>query len=236
MINTNLASKLYKWSSVLLIVITILVVWDSCSKRVELSALRDLVGDYSAGKLNNGDDKFNQTINKQNQTIIEQEQLILSQKDAIALNLIEIERLKKIKSQVRIRTIIDIDTLFIPYIDIDTFYIDSPYCLFRERNFFISNEHYTFGGKTKKDGVFLDSIVFNNNFKVSIANKKLEADKRKLFKKAKPIVEVVFDNPYVKTKSVNNIIIENPKKWYQKNATWFSFGIVLGGVLGIIIK
>lgn len=229
-------SKLYKWSLVLLFIITILVVWDSCNKMVELSTLRDLVqntnGDGEGGKSKY--DKFNQTINKKNQTIIEQEQLILSQKDAIALNLIEIERLKKIKSQVRIRTIIDIDTLFIPYIDIDTFYIDSP---FQERNFFISNEYYTFGGKTKKEGVFLDSILFNNNFKVNIANKKLEADKRKLFKKAKPIVEVVFDNPYVQTKKLNNIIIENPKKWYQRNTTWFGVGIGLGGILGgIFIK
>lgn len=217
-------SSLLRLSLVLLLVAVILLVWDGCNKRVELSAFKNQIS-----KLDIQNQFFTQKINDKNQTIVEQEQVILSQKDAIALNLLEIDRLKKIKSQVRIKSIIDIDTIFIPYTDIDTIYYKDS-CDFIEKKFFVANDYYVFGGVTKKNGILLDSVSFNNNMKITIANKRMG-----LFKKSKPIVEVVYENPYVKTKQMNNVIIEDKKKWYQRNGTWFGVGIGLGLFGGLLI-
>lgn len=217
-------SSLLRLSLVLLLVAVILLVWDGCNKRVELSAFKNQIS-----KLDIQNQFFTQKINDKNQTIVEQEQVILSQKDAIALNLLEIDRLIKIKSQVRIKSIIDIDTIFIPYTDIDTIYYKDS-CDFIEKKFFVANDYYVFGGVTKKNGILLDSVSFNNNMKITIVNKRMG-----LFKKSKPIVEVVYENPYVKTKQMNNVIIEDKKKWYQRNGTWFGVGIGLGLFGGLLI-
>lgn len=59
-----------------------------------------------------GEQKFLTTINEKGETINEQEQLILSQKDAIAHNVLEIENLKKVQSQVIVKTNTIIDSVF----------------------------------------------------------------------------------------------------------------------------
>lgn len=219
--------NLLKLSLVVLIIAVILLVWDGCSKKAQLSAFqRDM------SKFDISTQKFTQKLNENNQTIVQQEQVILSQKDAIALNLLEIDRIKKIKSQVRIKSVIDIDSVFIPYIttEIDTMYINNP-CDFLEKKFALSNQYYSFSGITKKDGVLLDSVSFNNDMSITIANKKMG-----FLKKSKPIVEVVYKNPYIKTTKMNNVVIEENKKWYQKSGTWFGVGIGLGFFGGLLIK
>ena len=61
-------------------------------------------------KFKDGEQFFTQKINDNGEKIAEQDQIILSQKDAIANNLLVIEDLKKIKSQVTIKTITKIDS------------------------------------------------------------------------------------------------------------------------------
>lgn len=213
-----------KRSWVVLIIAIILLVWDGCTKKAQLSALRNEVSKFHTTKQN-----FIQKLNEKNEIIVQQEQVILSQNDAISLNLLEIDRLKKIKSQVRIKSIIHIDSVFIPYNDTDTMYINNP-CNFSQKNFSISNNYYSFSGKTKEDGVLLDSVSFNNDMSITIAHKSMG-----FFKKSKPIVEVVYKNPYIITTEMNNVIIQEQKKWYQKRGTWFGIGIGLGLFGGLLI-
>ena len=65
-----------------------------------------------------GEQVFIEKINVNGEKIIEQEQIILSQKDALAHNLLELEELKKVQSQVVIQTNTIIDSVFIPFDDI----------------------------------------------------------------------------------------------------------------------
>jgi K+ transporter len=217
--------NLLKLSWVVLIIAVILLVWDGCSKKAQLSALKEEMSKFDIST-----QKFTQKLNENNEKIVQQEQVILSQKDAIALNLLEIDRIRKIKSQVRIKSVIDIDSVFIPYTEIDTMYINNP-CNFLEKKFSLSNEYYSFSGTTKEDGVLLDSVSFNNDMSITIANKKMG-----FLKKSKPIVEVVYKNPYITTTKMNNVVVEEDKKWYQKGGTWFGVGIGLGFFGGLLIK
>jgi outer membrane lipoprotein-sorting protein len=64
--------NLLKLSFVVLIIAVILLVWDGCSKKAQLSAFqRDM------SKFDISTQKFTQKLNENNQTIVQQEQLIL---------------------------------------------------------------------------------------------------------------------------------------------------------------
>ena len=68
-------------------------------------------------KFKDGEQVFIEKLNEKGEKIAEQEQVILTQKDAIAHNLLEIDKLKEVNSQVKIRTITKIDSVFVPIID-----------------------------------------------------------------------------------------------------------------------
>jgi len=211
-------------SLVVLIVLVILLVWDGCSKKAQLSAFQDQIA-----KLELGEQQFVETINDRNERVATQEQVIMSQKMAIANNLLTIDGLKKLKSQVRIKSVIEIDSVFVPYTDIDTLLVKEP-CDFVSKHFGLTTKHYSFMGKTKVDGVLLDSVSFTNNMTITIGDKKMG-----FLRKSKPIVSVVNDNPFMATKSMSNIVIENDVKWYHKRGTWFVIGASLGFIGALFI-
>jgi hypothetical protein len=207
---------------VVLLIVAILLVWDSCEKSARLSAFHEQVSKFTLSE-----QKFITTIDEQGNQIAEQEQVILSQEDAIKHNLLEIDRMKHIKSQVRVVTKTKIDSILVPYTD--TLVVENP-CDFQSRNFSLVNPNYSIIGKTKIDGILIDSLSFDNSMSITIGDKR-----NGWFKKSTPIIKVDYDNPFVSTKSLNNVIIENPPKWYQKRGTWFGVGIGLGIVGGILI-
>jgi hypothetical protein len=207
-----------------LIIAVILLVWDGCSKKAQLSAFKK-----EMSKLTSSEQVFKETINEQGYKIAEQDQLILSQKDAINNNLLVIKDLKKVSSQVRIKTETRVDSIFVPFVKTDTIKINSEN--FVPQRFSLTNQHYSFDGVTKIDGILLDSVSFNGGLDVTIGYKK-----EGFFKKAKPIVAVDYDNPYINTTSLQNIVIKEDKKWYQKNGTWFGIGIGIGVIGTFLIK
>ena len=62
-------------------------------------------------------------------------------------------------------------------------------------------------------------MAFNNKMKITIGDKKTG-----WFKKSKPIVKIENSNPYMGTLDMKNVIIEEEKKFYQKNTFWFGLG------------
>ena len=97
-------------SLVVLLVALLLLVWKSCNDNRQLSAYKDQMTKFELGE-----QKFLTTINEKGEQINEQEQLILSQKDALAHKVLELENLKKVKSQVIVKTNTIIDSVFIPF-------------------------------------------------------------------------------------------------------------------------
>ena len=55
-------------------------------------------------------------------------------------------------------------------------------------------------------------------------------------KKSKPIVLVEYSNPYVRTTAMQNIIIKDDLKFYDKKGFWYGFGVVSGIGVGILIN
>ncbi len=217
---------------VLLLLCVCLLVCGYISSLAELSHFKKQVG-----KLEFDKQRYEETIAEDGKRIVEQEQLILSQKDAIALNILEIERLKKVKSQVVVNTITQVDSVFIPFTESDTILvalndtIDSTGTYLRVPTpFAVNTEWYGINGLVTGQGVNLDSLFFMNKQKITIGSKS-----QGLLKKPKPIVLIENENPYVQTTGMQNIVIENELKWYEKKALWFGVGVSVGVLVPILI-
>ena len=219
--NNKRKNLFMRLSVVVLTIIVILLVWDGCNQKARLSAYKKQIS-----KLTLSNQSFSERIDKSGKKIIEQDQLILSQKDAIKNNLLALNGMKKVQSQVRIQSIFKVDSIFVPYTD--TFIIEKTN--YKSFGFALNNDKYSIVGKTQEGGILLDSISFNNNLNVTIGNKS-----QGFFRASKPIVEIQYENPYVNTKSVQNIVVKNDIKWWDRKGTWLTLGLVGGLVGGIFI-
>jgi len=224
-------------SLVVLLVAVLLLVWRSCEQSAQLSAYKQQVK-----KFNLGDQVFIERTNKQGEKIIEQEQIILSQKDAIAHNLLEIDELKKVQSQVIIETITKVDSVYIPFdnswqnenqfdtiVLVDTIFKDN--IIYVPKSFSLTQDYYSVSGNILKNGVLIDSLRFPNELSLSIGMKS-----EGLFKKPKPVVIAKHSNPFVQTSSMQNVVIKNDLKWYDKKITWFAVGLLSGFTTGFILN
>ena len=222
--------KKYKRYSliVLLLVVMLLLVCSNYNSRAELSDFKKQMLKFELSE-----QKYLETIDENGIRIVEQEQIILSQEDAINNNLLEIDRLKKIKSQVVINTITQIDSVFVPFLvdSLSNDTISSNNYIIIPKRFALSREWYNISGKIQKTGLLIDTLSFNNELSLTIGNKS-----QGLFKKPKPIVLVEYSNPYVKTQSMQNIIIKNELKFYDKKSFWYGLGVGTGILIPALIK
>ena len=219
--NNNRKNLFMRLSVIVLTIIVILLVWDGCNQKARLSAYKKQIS-----KLTLSNQSFSEKIDKDGKKIVQQDQLILSQKDAIRNNLLALDGMKKVQSQVRIKSIFKVDSIFVPYTD--TFIIEKTN--YNSFGFALNNDKYSIVGKTKENGILLDSISFNNNLNVTIGNKS-----QGFFRASKPIVQIEYENPYVNTKSVQNIVVKNDIKWWDRKGTYLTLGLVGGLVGGIFI-
>ena len=213
---------------VLLLIVILLLVCGYYTSRAELSDFKKQILKFDLKE-----QKYIETIGENGERIVEQEQIILSQKDAISHNLLEIKRLKKIKSQVIVNTITQIDSVFVPFVmdstSNDTLTNDN-YIIIPKR-FALAEQWYRLNGSINKEGLLIDTLNFNNELTLTIGQKS-----QGLFKKSKPIVLVEYSNPYVNTTSMQNIIIKDDLRFYDKKSFWYGLGVVSGIGTAIIIN
>jgi hypothetical protein len=216
--------KIERISLVVLLIAVILLVWDGCSKNAQLAVFKD-----SVKKLNYSSQEFKETISKDKKRIAEQKQIILSQEDALDMRLLALNDMNSVESQVKVNTRTLIDSIFVPYEKIDTQFVNNP-CIFQERRLRLTDDYFSFYGVSKENGLLVDSLWFNNESTITIGNKS-----RGFFRKSEPIVKVEYTNPYVSTSSMQNVVIKNELKWYEKKGIWLSLGAVVGFAGGIYL-
>ena len=185
-------------------------------------------------KLKDGEQLFIEKLNEKGEKIAEQDQIILTQKDAIAHNLLEISNLKKIKSQVKIQTITKIDSIYIPVIDtVDRIVYDTTglALLKLPTKFGLESEWYSIFSTINKNGMLLDSLSLYNRQIITIGMRS-----NGIFKSPTPSVVVKNENPYVNINSMNNVVIKNNTRFYDKKGFWFGVGVGTGVLIPILIK
>ena len=209
-------SKVYRLSLVVLLLAIIFLVWDGCSKNAQLSAYRNKMNKFRLKE-----QVFEETIDKNGKRIANQEQIILSQKDALANDILMLNDFNQVQSQVQISTRTQIDSVFIPFevIKNDTQVVYQ--CV--DRKFQLVTKDYSIFGNSLKEGILLDSLYFDSKSTITIGYKSSG-----FLKKAQPVVEVRYDNPYMRTTAMQNVVIQEDLKWYDKKKSWFGIGLGLG--------
>ena len=212
------------------IVILLLLAWQLFSANEKLTDYKNQVV-----KFKDGEQVFVEKLNKNGYKIAEQEQVILTQRDAIAHNLIEIEDLKKIKSQVTVRTITKIDSVFIPIIDtVERIVFDTLGMAFLKlpTKFGIQDEWYSLYSTVNTNGMWIDSLSLYNRQTITLGMKS-----NGIFKAPTPSVLVKNENPYVNVSSLKNVVIKNDTRFYDKKSFWYGIGVGTGILIpALLIK
>tara|TARA_R110000824_G_scaffold83627_1_gene209272 strand:- start:288 stop:962 length:675 start_codon:yes stop_codon:yes gene_type:complete len=222
-------SKLKKYTLLICIFLLVFFVWQTFSANSKLLEYKNQVI-----KLKDGEQLFIEKLNDKGERIAEQDQVILSQKDAIAYNLLEIDNLKKIKSQVKITTITKIDSIYIPVLDtIERIVYDTTgmALLKLPTKFGLESEWYSIFSTINKNGMLLDSLSLYNRQIITLGMKS-----NGFLKAPTPSVVVKNENPYVSINSLNNVVIKNDTRFYDKKGFWYGFGVVTGVLVPVLIK
>ncbi len=166
---------------------------------------------------------FEEEINEKGQRIVSQEQIILSQKDAIEQGLLELDKLKKVQSQVNVVTETIIDTFVVSHTDTIVQYIEGDAFLKLPHTYNYYTEHLNFGAEISSQGLKVNNISILNTSTITIGYKN-----NGLFRKSTPIVELKNSNPYVQTNSVGNVVIKENKSLIENPKVWGGLGLFLG--------
>mgnify|MGYP005677900969 CR=1 FL=1 len=186
--------------------------------QVRLNSFKNQISKYSLdGQV------FNERLTKDSLKLAEQNQVLLSQKDAIKLGVLEIENLKKVKSQVRTITKLKIDSVFVEFHDTlllkDTIhpkgFLEVP------KRFKYSEKHFNFDGIILADKILVDSFKLQNEMKLTIANKR-----NGIFKKSTPVVQLENSNPYISTLDMKNVVIKKDKNIFERKIFWVGVGVL----------
>jgi len=218
----TIKKKAYRSLSIFILFLLAISMLDACERdKVNKNLLRNIES------LDITNQKFKTELNKNKEKITSQNQIILTQQQAIDNGLIEIKKLKKIKSKVRLVTNTKIDTVFIPY---NRVVIDSSSTEpIQFRNYFDYQEPkgwYSLSGYASQLGIGIDSLRVKNDYSIYIADKKLN-----IFGKSNPEVILLNKNPYTETIQMQNVVIKIYQPFYQKNVFWAGVGFVGGFLL-----
>jgi len=214
--------KVYRNLSIFILFLLVISMLDACEREKEN---QNLLRNIESLDITN--QKFKTELNKNKEKVTSQNQIILTQQQAIDNGLIEIKKLKKIKSKVRLVTNTKIDTVFIPY---NRVVVDSSSNKPIEfRNYFDYQEPkgwYSLSGYASELGVGIDSLRVKNDYSIYIADKKLN-----LFGKSNPEIILLNKNPYTETIQMQNVVIKVYTPFYKKNTFWAGVGFVGGFIL-----
>ena len=221
--------KLKQHTLTIILLLLAFFIWQTMSMNSKLQDYKNQVV-----KFKNGEQVFVEKLNNKGEKIAEQEQIILSQSDAIAHNLLEIETLKKINSQVQVQTITKIDSVFIPIIDTveRVIYDTTGLALLKlPTKFGLNNEWYSLYSTINTDGMFIDSLSLYNKQTITFGLKS-----NGFLKKPTPSLVVKNENPYVNINSMSNIVIKNDIRFYDKKGFWYGLGVGTGILIPALIS
>ena len=134
---------------------------------------------------------------------------ILTKDKAIQKQLKEIQQLKSLDTKISIVNHTQIDTLILELHD--TTIVTSNDTI-RYQRFTHSEKWFELAGKVEKKQLIIDSLKIKNQYTIEVGDEKVG-----LFKKEKRVY-VRNENPYTSTDDLKFFILEDKRKWYQKDA------------------
>ena len=183
----------------------------------EISGLND--------KLVKQDAELKTIVQKDSSKLYVMEQKLMSERNARVLAEDASKRFKNLSAVIKTKVEVRRDTVWVPFADSSLTYcndtIDIPIAY--------TDKWFYLGGSLRQGGLLLDSI----GFKPGYVNVFVGEQRRGLFKKPLPIVELQVENPYMHITSANNVIIKNRQKkpLLLSRTAMLVYGFVLGMVV-----
>lgn len=164
-------------------------------------------------------------MRKDSSRLYQMEQKLMSERHARILAEDASKRFKTLDAVVK--TTIDVrrDTIWVPFTDSSLTYcndtIDIPIAY--------ADKWFYLGGKVQHKGLMLDSI----GFKPGYVNVLVGEQRRGLFKKPLPVVELQIENPYMNITGANNVVVKDKRRkpLLLSRTAMLVYGFVLGMVL-----
>jgi len=155
-----------------------------------------------------GNENLKKTIDEKNREITEVKAVVLNKDKDIQNALKEIDRLKNLDAKIIFKTRTKYDT--INMVLRDTTIINKTDTI-ETQKFEYFNEWLAMAGIVQKDSIVFDSLLINNQYSIEIGS-----IRKGLFKKEK-VAFITSENPYSRTTSAQTFILNDEKKWYQKD-------------------
>jgi len=184
-----------------LIVICVSLFFRSCQQEHEYSsAVEDLLREKQG---------IEKIIDEQGRESSYLRATILTKDKSIQKQLKEISDLKTLDTKIKIANHTRIDTLVIELHD--TTLITSTDTI-KYQKFSHSEEWFSIDGKVQEKKLIIDSLNIKNQYTIEVGDAKVG-----LFKKEKRIY-VRNENPHTSTDDLKFFILQDERKWYQKDA------------------
>jgi hypothetical protein len=192
-----------------LIVTCVALFFRSCQKDHEYSSsVEDLLRDKKG---------IEKLVDEQGRESAYLRATILTKDKAIQKQLKEISELKTLDTKIKIANHTQIDTLILELHD--TTLITSNDTI-KYQKFNHSERWFALGGKIQDKQLIIDSLKISNEYTIEVGDAKVG-----LFKKEKRIY-VRNENPYTSTDDLKFFILQDERKWYQKDG-WKIIGTAI---------
>ena len=134
---------------------------------------------------------------------------ILTKDKAIEKQLKEISNLKTLDTKIKIANTTQIDTLVLELHDTTIVVLNDT---IKYQKFSHAEKWFSINGKVKEKELLIDSLKIHNQYTIEVGDEKVG-----LLKKEKRIY-VRNENPYTSTDDLKFFILQDERKWYQKDA------------------
>lgn len=214
--------KEWKSYAIALCVLIIIVLflkscYNNSNYETEISGLND--------KLVKQEAALKTTVRKDSSKLYVMEQKLMSERHARILAEDASKRFKTLSTVIKTKIEVRRDTIWVPFADSSLTYcndsIDIPIAY--------TDKWFYLGGKVQHNGLMLDSI----GFKPGYVNVLVGEQRRGLFKKPLPVVELQIENPHMNIVAANNVTVKDTRKkpLLLSRTAMLVYGFVLGAVL-----
>ena len=194
-------------------------------------------------------EQFQRIALERDKVINVQNQNIFTYQQAIAHGLIERDalrdmNLKAIQAQVKAQeTIKNLETIIASYepgtiIITDTIVMQLEFaCLRLPASWQYRDEWLFLRGTNTINGVEFSpgGIIIQNSPQFTLAwRHRHDSGLRNFFSRPEPVVIYENPNPYATITRMENVIIQDPPKWYERRITWFVAGVLIGS--GVVMN
>jgi hypothetical protein len=166
-------------------------------------------------------------MRKDSSKLLQMEQKAMGERHARLLAEDAAKRFKTLSAVIKTTIKVNRDTVWVPFTD--SIAIQGKDSIHQVMPVFYADKWFYVGGNVKKNGLLLDSV----GFKPGYVNVLIGEQRRGLFKKPLPIVELQIENPYMNIAGANNVIVKDTRKrpLLLSRTAILAHGFVLGIIM-----